>query len=404
MSRTLTDTYLQTRLREVIDSQGNTQIIHPETVAGNVLVPTSTANVFDTLDEVLASMKTSIAGKANASDIKDSTITLKINGANKDSFTLNQASGKTIDLGTYLTQHQDITGKEDKSNKKTTIDSTTGASDTYYPSTKAVKTYVDNSISALPTPMQFKGSLGTGGTITSLPTASSANTGHTYKVITAGTYATKSAKVGDVFISNGSSWELIPSGDEPSGTVTSVGMTVPTGLSVSGSPITSSGTLAVTFASGYSIPTTAKQTAWDGKQDALASQTAYSAKGSATKVPQITTNALGQVTNITEVTITDNDTGATSIETTGSGNAVTSASYSATNRKITLTKGTTFLTQHQDISGKADKANMTAGTYSAVTVNNQGIVTAGGQFIEFGSSTPSASLVTGGLLVEILSD
>lgn len=47
------------------------------------------------------------------------------------------------------------------------------------------------------------------------------------------------------------------------GTVTSVKMTVPTGLSVSGSPITTSGTLALTYASGYSIPTTAKQTNWD---------------------------------------------------------------------------------------------------------------------------------------------
>ena len=35
------------------------------------------------------------------------------------------------------------------------------------------------------------------------------------------------------------------------GTVTSVGMTVPTGLEVTGSPITSAGTLAVTLASGY---------------------------------------------------------------------------------------------------------------------------------------------------------
>lgn len=48
-----------------------------------------------------------------------------------------------------------------------------------------------------------------------------------------------------------------------SGTVTSVAMTVPTGLSVSGSPITSSGTLAVSLASGYSIPTTASQSNWD---------------------------------------------------------------------------------------------------------------------------------------------
>lgn len=44
-----------------------------------------------------------------------------------------------------------------------------------------------------------------------------------------------------------------------------------------------------------------------GKQAALDTQTAYSAKGSATKVPQITTNTLGQVTGITEVTITQPD-------------------------------------------------------------------------------------------------
>lgn len=38
------------------------------------------------------------------------------------------------------------------------------------------------------------------------------------------------------------------------GTVTSVEMTVPTGLSISGSPITSSGTLGLSYSAGYSIP------------------------------------------------------------------------------------------------------------------------------------------------------
>ena len=47
------------------------------------------------------------------------------------------------------------------------------------------------------------------------------------------------------------------------GTVTSVKMTVPAGFSISGSPITSSGTLALGFANGYSLPTTAKQSNWD---------------------------------------------------------------------------------------------------------------------------------------------
>lgn len=48
------------------------------------------------------------------------------------------------------------------------------------------------------------------------------------------------------------------------GTVTSVALTLPTGLTCATKTITTSGTFAISFASGYSIPTTAKQTAWDG--------------------------------------------------------------------------------------------------------------------------------------------
>lgn len=45
--------------------------------------------------------------------------------------------------------------------------------------------------------------------------------------------------------------------------VTSVAMTVPTGLTVAGSPITTTGTLAVSLTSGYNIPLTASTTAWN---------------------------------------------------------------------------------------------------------------------------------------------
>lgn len=47
------------------------------------------------------------------------------------------------------------------------------------------------------------------------------------------------------------------------GSVASVSMTVPTGLTVSGSPITTTGTLAVTMTAGYAIPTTTSQANWD---------------------------------------------------------------------------------------------------------------------------------------------
>jgi len=58
-------------------------------------------------------------------------------------------------------------------------------------------------------------------------------------------------------------WNTFNNKTSNTGTVTSVSATVPTGLSISGSPITTSGTLAITYTAGYSIPTTASQTNWD---------------------------------------------------------------------------------------------------------------------------------------------
>lgn len=66
----------------------------------------------------------------------------------------------------------------------------------------------------------------------------------------------------NVTITNGPGSITINSSN-PGGTVTSVGLSAPTGFSVSGSPVTSSGTLALSFAAGYSLPTTASQTNWD---------------------------------------------------------------------------------------------------------------------------------------------
>ncbi len=54
---------------------------------------------------------------------------------------------------------------------------------------------------------------------------------------------------------------------------------------------------------------------------------------------------------------TDTDTGATSVTTTGNGNAVTTASYDASTRKLTLTKGATFLTSHQSLANYSTLAN-----------------------------------------------
>jgi parallel beta-helix repeat protein len=66
-----------------------------------------------------------------------------------------------------------------------------------------------------------------------------------------------------VWIGDSSKTPVLISDYKAMGTVTSVAMTVPTGLTVTGSPVTNAATLAITLASGYSIPTTASQTNWD---------------------------------------------------------------------------------------------------------------------------------------------
>lgn len=125
----------------------------------------------------------------------------------------------------------------------------------------ATTAFVTSAINALPEPMIFKGTLGTGGTITTLPAAAAGNTGYTYKVITNGTYQSIAAKAGDTFISNGSSWTLIPSGDEPSGTVTNIA----TGTGLSGGPITTTGTISIdtdVVAQISDIPTESTVSGW----------------------------------------------------------------------------------------------------------------------------------------------
>ena len=80
-------------------------------------------------------------------------------------------------------------------------------------SLKNITDKIDSSIAANDA-MHYMGTLGAKAqspTITALPTT--ARTGDAYKVITAGTYGSIAAEVGDLFIYSGS-WTLIPSGDD----------------------------------------------------------------------------------------------------------------------------------------------------------------------------------------------
>ena len=157
----------------------------------------------------------------------------------------------------------------------------------------------------------------------------------------------------------------------------------------------------------------------EAKQDALTAQTAYSAKGSATKVPQITTNSLGQVTGITEVTISgvtpashthgniqNGGTLQTSDVTIASGdklvitdssdsNKVARASATfdgSTTTKALTPKGTfeTFLQSHQDISGKEDKSNKDASIPNSPTSGHYPTTEAVKNFVNSSIATNTA--------------
>ncbi|MEI6186876.1 MAG: hypothetical protein WCP46_00040 [Alphaproteobacteria bacterium] len=154
------------------------------------------------------------------------------------------------------------------------------------------------------------------------------------------------------------------------GTVTSVSMTVPTGLTISGSPITTSGTLALTLTTGYSIPTTASQSNWDAAYSArITTLTVIGSSGSATLV--------GQTLNIPTYTLAGLggqplNTNLTSL----SALSYTSASFVKMTAAGTFALDTnTYLTANQTITLSGDVSG--SGT-TAITTTLASIITAGG--------------------------
>jgi hypothetical protein len=209
-----------------------------------------------------------------------------------------------------------------------------------------------------------------------------------------------------------------------SGTVTSVGMTVPTGLTVDGSPVTSDGTLAVTYSAGYSIPTTAKQTEWDtayswgnhasagyALDNAVVKLTGDQTVGgtktfSSTITGSISGNA-GTVTNGVYTTGDQTIGGTKTFSSTISGSVSGTASALTTGRTISATGDVSYTSGAFDgtgnVTGTATLATVNSNTGSfgssssipVVTVNAKGLVTAvstatvaGGQY--FGTAATKA--------------
>lgn len=115
----------------------------------------------------------------------------------------------------------------------------------------ATTSFVQSAISGISGAMYFKGTVGTSGTAgTALPT-SGVKVGDTYKIVTAGTYASQAAKVGDLFIATATTptWAYVPSGDDTDVTQVTAGAglnTTSDDSATDGGSITSTGTLYLT--------------------------------------------------------------------------------------------------------------------------------------------------------------
>ena len=180
-------------------------------------------------------------------EVNTTNYTLEV--TNGTTQTLEVTEGVTLDLLLSEMGLQGPAGPAGKSISSVVKTSTVGLVDTY------TITFSDSTTQTFTVTNGTDGTNGTNGTngrgivsITRTSGTGAAGTTDTYTI----TYTDSTTSTFTVY-----------NGANGSGSVSSVALSVPTGLSVTGSPITTSGTLAVTYSAGYSIPTTVKQGQWD---------------------------------------------------------------------------------------------------------------------------------------------
>lgn len=285
----------------------------------------------------------------------------------------------------------------------------------------AVWSAIDN----LPEPMVFKGSLGEGGTITSLPTAAASNEGWTYKVITNGTYASIAAKIGDVFVCGDPSdtgtysWILIPGGESDTDTWRNIKVNgtekLGNGISTGAVDFVNGTNTTVAFnATGnkvsVSVPAVSSTSAGVAPQGAAVSSQSQSTKflreDGTWAAPSYTTNTNTTYTFATgdsngQIKVTPSNGTAQNVDVKGLGTAAYTASSAYATSDHSHSAATTsaagFMTTAQvsKLNGIAAGATANTGTVTKVTagtgLNGGDITTSGTISVKYGSTANTAA-------------
>lgn len=188
----------------------------------------------------------------------------------------------------------------------------------------AVWSAIDN----LPEAMVFRGTVGTGGTITTVPVDGSANVGDTYKVITDGTQAGEEVKVGDMITcltktASANTWVVIPAGDTDTDTWRNIKVD---GTEVLGTGIS---TGAVDFVGGQNVDLTFDANAGSITIDATDTDTHRAVKVDGTEALGDNDTPLDLIggTNVTLTPGTGADAGKVTIAATDTNTYVSGASF-----------------------------------------------------------------------------
>lgn len=164
--------------------------------------------------------------------------------------------------------------------------------------------------------------------------------------------------------------------------LTSVALSVPTGLSVTNSPLTTNGSIAVGLASGYSIPTTASQATWDAAYNDKINSAAVT--GTTTKTLTLNQQDGG---TITAFWTDDNTDAVTSVF--GRTGAVVAQSGDYTTTQVT--EGTNLYYTEGRVSANSDVAANTAARHNAITLGTANGLSLSTQALSLGLSSSSTN-------------